>query len=90
MITVIRKCDRCNRQRRNDKDFLWNVGVSISKEYVPQISGKDCRIQFCRHCMVLLGLLPSVQDDPPAPDPKPTTLEIVELLAEKLREREDA
>ena len=88
MITTIRKCDRCKQERKKDPDFLWNLALAKGRGTTPQLLTPGVFVQFCRSCMVELGLLPSVKDDPPAPDPKPTALEIVELLAEKLRELE--
>ncbi len=89
MITTIRQCDRCAKEKTNDKDFLWTVAIATGLGLLPQVSFAETSwLHFCRSCMVTLGLLPSCQDDPPAPDPKPTALEIVELLAEKLRELE--
>ncbi len=90
MITTIRVCDRCAAEKENDPDFLWNLGVAKGRGEMPRFSTAQKFIQLCRSCMVTLGLLPSVKDDPPAPESKPTALEIVELLAEKLRELEDA
>ncbi len=92
------KCDKCNETwslvddpKRQRWALQLKAGCLGNGSLYPTSTPSDHggKVELCRPCMVLLGLVPSSKvgiPDPPTPEPKPTALEIIEMLAECLRE----
>lgn len=78
-------CDRCKAEEPKELyrtqviassgPYIYNTGTWHSKE-----------IDVCRPCMTVLFDFAPKQGEPARPDPQHTALEIVEMLAEALRE----
>lgn len=87
MITTEKRCDKCGAVVQGKEQF-WQVRLQNRSQHSGKFHQMDSEaVDFCRPCLVVLGLMPSAQGDPEPPSPKEkmTALEIVEMLAELLR-----
>ncbi len=78
-------CDKCGK-RIHDSDGCYSVEPVATVRRPQVLTFVRKSVDLCRECMVVLFDFAPKRDGPPKPEPQLTALEVVEMLANLLRQ----